>query len=86
MAKDTSINQPGELKGITELNLPRFNEGLESVLNTGKSYQVEGTNVIRVPFGIRQPLRQRPQKPETWPTLVLPFQPEGSPTPPPQAA
>lgn len=34
---------------------------------------VEGTNVVRVPFGVRQPRRARPQRPDHWATLVLPF-------------
>ena len=55
-------------------------------MSRGKSFQVDGTNVIRVPFGIRQPQKKRPQRPERLATLVLPFQPLGSPTPPPQAA
>ena len=49
--------------------------------------RVEGTNVVRVPFGVRQPRRARPARPERWATVVLPFQiPGGHPTPPPQAA
>ncbi len=69
-----------------ELDLPPFASGLESALSQGQSFPVEGTNVVRVPFGIRQSLKKRPVKPETWPTLVLPFQPLGSPPTPPQAA
>ena len=69
-----------------ELALPTFAEGLESAMSTGKSFQVDGTNVVRVPFGSRQPQKKRPQRPQRWVTLVLPFQPIGSPTPPPQAA
>lgn len=47
------------------------------------SLQVEGTNVVRVPFGIRRSRRNRPQRPDHWATLVLPFQAGGSgPTPP----
>ena len=68
------------------LDLPNFEgESLQSTLKSGKSLQVEGTNVVRVPFGIRQPIKKRPERPERWATLVLPFQPIGSPTPP-QAA
>jgi hypothetical protein len=49
--------------------------------------RVEGTNVIRVPFGVRHSRRSRPARPEHWATLVLPFQygGGGGPTPP-QAA
>jgi hypothetical protein len=46
-----------------------------------------GTNVVRVPFGVRQPRRRRPQRPDHWATLVLPFQAAGGSDPnPPQAA
>ena len=50
--------------------------------------RIEGTNVIRVPFGIRHSRRSRPVRPEHWATLVLSFQGAGGgggPTPP-QAA
>lgn len=55
-------------------------------LPEGQTLRVEGTNVVRVPFGVRRPLRTRPARPEHWATLVIPFQAGGSPTPPPQAA
>jgi hypothetical protein len=46
-----------------------------------------GTNVVRVPFGVRRPRRNRPQRPDHWATLVLPFQAVGGSDPtPPQAA
>ncbi len=82
MDRVTSLNHPEK----DELTLPRFAEGLESSLSQGKSLQVDGTNVVRVPFGVREPRRKRPERPERWITLVLPLQPIGSPTPPPQAA
>ncbi|WP_225875962.1 hypothetical protein [Cyanobium sp. NS01] len=48
---------------------------------------VEGTNVVRVPFGVRQARRRRPERPDHWATLVLPFHGVGGdPTPPPKAA
>ena len=86
MKKDTEIAQFRKRALNDELILPSFSEGLESVLSSGKSLKVEGTNVIRVPFGVRQPIKKRPERPERLATLVLPFQPLGSPTPPPQAA
>ena len=46
----------------------------------------ELTNLVRVPFGMRRPKRQRPQRPDHWATVVIPFQFGGDPTPPPQAA
>ena len=48
--------------------------------------RVEGTNVVRVPFGVRRSRRPRPQRPDHWATLVLPFHIHHDPTPPPQAA
>lgn len=52
-----------------------------------QSLRVEGTNVVRVPFGIRRARRRRPERPEHWATLVLPFQAGGGSNPtPPQAA
>jgi hypothetical protein len=47
---------------------------------------VEGTNVVRVPFGVRRPRRSRPARPERWATVVLPFVAGGNTPPPPQAA
>ena len=52
-----------------------------------RSLRVEATNVVRVPFGIRRARRRRPERPEHWATLVLPFQAGGGSNPtPPQAA
>jgi hypothetical protein len=56
-------------------------------LISGVSQQVEGTNVVRVPFGIRRARRTRPVRPDHWATLVLPLQAGGSlPPMPPHAA
>lgn len=52
----------------------------------GQILRVEGTNVLRVPFGVRRARRSRPERPDHWATLVLPFQGQSDPTPPPQAA
>jgi hypothetical protein len=60
------------------------NGPIEASIN---SQRVEGTNVVRVPFGIRRARRPRPERPERWATLVLPFQAGGGGHPtPPQAA
>ncbi len=67
------------------LQLPELPECLQAALGRGHTLAIEGTNVVRVPFGVRRPRRQRPARPERWATLVLPLQPQGSPTPP-QAA
>tara|TARA_A100001037_G_scaffold143222_1_gene129699 strand:- start:164 stop:424 length:261 start_codon:yes stop_codon:yes gene_type:complete len=86
MTRKIQFDHPTQLISQESLNLPTFGESLDSTLSQGKSLQSEGTNVVRVPFGIRQPQKQRPQRPESFITLVLPLQPSDSPTPPPQAA
>jgi hypothetical protein len=45
-----------------------------------------GTNVVRVAFGVRRARRVRPERPDHWATLVLPFQAGGGHPTPPQAA
>lgn len=61
-------------------------KGPDQSVKTTSTVRVEGTNVVRVPFGVRQSRRVRPQRPDHWATLVLPFHAGGQPTPPPQAA
>ena len=48
--------------------------------------RVEGTNVLRVPFGVRRARRARPERPDHWATLVIPFHGGGGGPTPPQAA
>ena len=67
-------------------SLPQLPEGLESAFNRGHTLSSEGTNVVRVPFGVREARRTRPERPDHWATLVIPLQPIGNPTPPPAAA
>ena len=86
MNKKTSFDLKDQINKKEELSLPSFSNCFESVLKKGQLLQVAGTNVVRVPFGIRQPKRQRPEKISTWATLVLPLQSFDSPTPPPHAA
>ncbi len=86
MLKDISGTKSSDLIAKEEVSLPFDSNTIDSALSKGKLLQVDGTNVLRVPFGVRQPRRKRPNRPERWATLVLPFQPLGSPTPPPQAA
>ncbi len=70
-----------------EVTLPPGIGSLSQSASQGSTLRVEGTNVIRVPFGVRQSRRRRPERPDHWATLVLPFQFNGGPTPtPPQAA
>ena len=87
MAKDIFVNQRVKHLGKDGLNLPSFTGSLESTLSAGHLLPVAGTNVVRVPFGVREPRRKRPEHPKRVATLVLPFQAGGSsPTPPPHAA
>jgi len=49
--------------------------------------RVEGTNVVRVAFGVLRARRARPERPDHWATLVLPLHGGGGGGPtPPQAA
>lgn len=68
------------------LSLPPMVESHGPVVGQGETFSVVGTNVVRVPFGIRQPRRTRPARPDHWATLVIPFQQGPNPTPPPRAA
>ncbi len=86
MIKIRSLDRSSNSLDQEDLSLPSFSEGLESILNQGDLLKVDGTNVVRVPFGVRQSKKQRPSRPDHWATLVLPLQPIGTPTPPPQAA
>lgn len=90
-----SPDDPGSWRAFTDAaglrpsqgpSLPLTDDSLGAAINRGQTLSVEGTNVVRVPFGIRQPRRARPARPDHWATLVLPFQPGSTPTPPPRAA
>ena len=74
------------MKTKDDLSLPSFSNCFESILKKGELFKVDGTNVVRVPFGVRQPKKKRPEKVSSWVTLVLPIQSFDSPTPPPHAA
>ena len=86
MSRDTKqqLESTGQTPDL--LQLPDIPDCLQAALGRGHTLPIEGTNVLRVPFGIRQARRQRPDRPERWATLVIPIQSQGSPTPPPQAA
>ena len=86
MNKKTSFDFPDQITKKDDVSLPSFFNCFESALDKGELLQVAGTNVVRVPFGVRQPKKQRPAKMSTWATLVLPLQPFNSPSPPPHAA
>ena len=83
MSKDFKSGKVKHLP-IKNLDLPSFvnnSSGINSKVNS-----VEGTNVIRVPFGKRFPKKQRPDKNQNIATLILPIHTFMNPTPPPHVA
>ena len=86
MSRDTKKQIESTEQASDSLKLPDIPDCLQAALGRGHTLPIEGTNVLRVPFGIRQARRQRPERPDRWATLVIPTQSQGSPTPPPQAA
>ena len=62
------------------LDLPSFVK--ECSENNSKVFNVEGTNVVRVPFGKRFSKKKRPDKNQNIATLILPISSYSNPTPP----
>ena len=83
MRKDSSKDEKFKDFSNNFIKLPDF---VEKLKNTNEVFPVAGTNVIRVPFGIRAPKRKRPEKSQNIATLVLPITSINSPTPPPNVA
>ena len=83
MRKDSSKDEKIKDFSSDFIKLPDFVENLH---NTNEVFSVDGTNVIRVPFGIRVPRRKKPEKNQNIATLVLPITSINSPTPPPNVA
>ena len=83
MSKDLKYGKVKNLP-ITNLDLPNFVNNSSG--HNSKVSVVEGTNVIRVPFGKRLPKKQRPEKNQNIATLILPINTYINPTPPPHVA
>tara|TARA_B100000945_G_scaffold291535_1_gene266111 strand:+ start:311 stop:562 length:252 start_codon:yes stop_codon:yes gene_type:complete len=83
MSKDFKSGKVKHLP-INNLDLPNFVNNFSG--NNSKVVSVDGTNVIRVPFGKRFSKKQRPQKNQNIATLILPIGSFNSPTPPPFVA
>ena len=83
MSKDFKSGKVKRLPN-TNLELPNFVKNFSG--NNAKLSSVEGTNVIRVPFGKRFPKKQRPDKNQNIATLILPINTFINPTPPPNVA
>ena len=79
MSKDS---KSGNLKRlpIKNLDLPNFVNNFSG--NNSKISSIEGTNVVRVPFGKISPKKQRPDKNQNIATLILPITGYLNPTPP----
>jgi len=65
---------------VKNLKLPNFVKN--SLGNNSKVFSVDGTNVVRVPFGKRFAKKQRPEKNQKIATLILPINSYNGPTPP----
>ena len=72
-----NIKDVDQLSSSNDLAILDYESDIENIVNT---------NVVRVPFGVRQPKKQRPTKSQKWVTLVIPFNRSDSPNPPPFAA
>ena len=83
MSKDFQSSKVKNLP-IKNLDLPQFVDNFSG--NNSKVSSVEGTNVIRVPFGKILPKKQRPEKNQNIATLILPINTLINPTPPPHVA
>ena len=83
MRKDSSKDEKIKNFSSNFIKLPDF---VEEFSNNNEVLSVAGTNVIRVPFGIRAPRKKRPEKNQNIATLVLPITSINSPTPPPNVA
>tara|TARA_Y100000589_G_scaffold274036_1_gene267663 strand:+ start:255 stop:503 length:249 start_codon:yes stop_codon:yes gene_type:complete len=79
MSKDSSKDEKTKHFASNFVKLPDF---VEKPGKDNEVFSVAGTNVIRVPFGIRVPRRKKPEKNQNIATLVLPITSVNSPTPP----
>jgi len=82
MSKDS---KSGKIKSVQNegLKLPEF---IDNNFDVSKIKFTKGTNVIRVPFGVRFSKKRRPEKNQNIATLILPITSINSPTPPPNVA
>ena len=79
MTKDFKSGKVKHLP-VKNVNLPNFvNNHSGNNLNI---CPIEGTNVIRVPFGKKFSKKKRPEKNQNIATLILPLSSYNNPTPP----
>ena len=65
---------------VKNVNLPNFVTNLSE--DNSNVCSIEGTNVIRVPFGKKFSKKKRPEKNQNIATLILPLSSYNNPTPP----
>ena len=65
---------------VKNLDLPNFVNNSSGDNSNFRS--IEGTNVIRVPFGKKFSKKKRPEKNQNIATLILPLSSYSNPTPP----
>ena len=79
MTKDLQSGNVRHLP-IKNIKLPSFVNDFS--LDKSNINHIEGTNVIRVPFGKKFSKKKRPQKNQNIATLILPLNSYDNPTPP----
>ena len=82
MNKDSNKDKV-KILSSNNVNLPDF---ISNNFDISGTHSIIGTNVIRVPFGIRFSKKKRPEKNQNIATLILPITSVNSPTPPPNVA
>ncbi len=79
MSKDFKSGNVTHLP-VKNVDLPNFVNNYS--VNNSNISAIEGTNVIRVPFGKKFSKKKRPEKNQNIATLILPLSSYNSPTPP----
>ena len=79
MTKDFQFGNVTHLP-VKNVDLPSFVNN--SSLDNSNICSIEGTNVIRVPFGKKFSKKKRPEKNQNIATLILPLTSCSNPTPP----
>ena len=79
MSKDLKFGNVKHLP-VNNVDLPHFVNNFSG--DNSSIFSIEGTNVIRVPFGKKFSKKKRPEKNQTIATLILPLSSYSSPTPP----
>ena len=79
MTKDFKYGNVKQLP-VIHVNLPNFVNNFSG--DNSNICSIDGTNVIRVPFGKKFSKKKRPEKNQNIATLILPLSSYNSPTPP----